>query len=99
MSHLDPLPAPRAEPEDVGTRRRNARAGMVLFALYLALYGAFVLASAFWPTAMDVRPFAGINLAVLSGLGLIAAALLLALIYAWLCRSPAAPPPGREPGR
>lgn len=76
------------------TRRRNARAGMVLFVLYLSFYGAFVLASAFWPAAMDVRPFAGINLAVLSGLGLIGAALVLALVYAWLCRSPAAPPRG-----
>ena len=71
---------------------------MLLFLIYLAIYGAFVLVSAFWPAAMDARPFAGINLAVLSGLGLIAAALLLALIYAWLCRSPAAPPPGGPAG-
>ena len=98
MSRLEPLPVPGAETEDLLTRRRNARAGMVLFVLYLALYGAFVLVSAFWPTAMDVRPFAGINLAVLSGLGLIAAALFLALVYAWICRSAAAPPPGGEQG-
>lgn len=94
MSHLDQPPAPRAEPEDSRTRGRNARAGMLLFLLYLTFYAAFVLVSAFWPAAMDARPFAGINLAVLSGLGLIAAALLLALVYAWLCRSPSAPPRG-----
>ena len=44
---------------------------------------------------MDARPFAGVNVAVLSGLGLIAAALVLALVYAWVCRAPAG---GREGG-
>jgi uncharacterized membrane protein (DUF485 family) len=36
---------------------------------------------------MEVIVFAGVNLAVLYGLGLIAAAFVLALVYAWLCRS------------
>jgi hypothetical protein len=37
---------------------------------------------------MEARPLAGINLAVVYGMGLIVAAFLLALVYGWLCRLP-----------
>ena len=40
----------------------------------------------------------GVSLAVLSGLGLIAAAFLLALVYAWLCRAPQGAPAAGEGG-
>jgi uncharacterized membrane protein (DUF485 family) len=46
------------------------------------------LLTAFAPGVMQmVVPAVGINVAVLYGLGLIAAAFVLALGYAWLCRS------------
>ena len=64
----------------------NARAGLRLFALYLALYAGFVGASAFAPASMAWAPFGGLNLAVLYGMGLIAAALVLALVYMATCR-------------
>jgi uncharacterized membrane protein (DUF485 family) len=60
---------------------RNARIGLVLFALYASCYAAFVFVSAFAPDWMDVKPFAGLNLAILSGFGLIVLALVLALVY------------------
>lgn len=66
---------------------RNARIGMILFAVYLVLYGGFVFLNALAPAAMEVRPFAGVNLAILYGFGLIVAALALALLYGWLCRA------------
>lgn len=66
---------------------RNARLGLQLFCVYLLLYGGFVLINAFAPTKMEATPFAGINLAILYGFGLIIAALLLALIYGVLCTS------------
>jgi uncharacterized membrane protein (DUF485 family) len=66
---------------------RSARYGLALFALYLALYGGFVLLNAFAPTLMEATPLAGVNLAVVYGLGLIVAAFALALLYAWLCRA------------
>lgn len=69
--------------------RHNARLGLALFAVYLAAYGAFVLINAFWPELMDAVVAAGLNLAVVWGLGLIVGALALALVYAWLCRNPA----------
>ena len=64
----------------------NARLGLFLFVLYTALYTAFVLLNAFKPELMEATPFAGINIAILYGFGLIVAALVLALIYGWLCK-------------
>ncbi len=67
-------------------RRYNARIGMVLFGVYLLLYGGFVFLNAFAPETMELTPLAGVNLAILYGFGLIIAALVLALIYGWLCK-------------
>ena len=65
---------------------RNARIGLVLFGVYSLLYGGFVLLNAFSPDTMEFTPVAGINLAILYGFGLIATALILALVYGWLCK-------------
>jgi uncharacterized membrane protein (DUF485 family) len=64
---------------------RNARIGLRLFAVYLVLYTAFVLLNALRPDVME-ETAAGVNLAVLSGFGLIAGAFVIALAYGWLCR-------------
>ena len=64
----------------------NARAGLGLFALYLALYLGFVVLSAFAPTLMAWRPVAGLNFAVLYGMGLIGGAVVLSLVYMVVCR-------------
>lgn len=66
---------------------RNARIGMILFAVYGPIYAAFVLISAFAPGWMAQKPLAGINLAIWYGFGLLGGALLLALVYSWLCRA------------
>ena len=65
---------------------RNARVGLILFGIYLVLYGGFVLLNAFSPTTMEATPIAGVNLAILYGFGLILAAIVLSLIYGFLCR-------------
>ena len=65
---------------------RNARTGLVLFAVYLALYGGFVFLNAFSAETMETTPVAGLSLAILYGFGLIIAALVLALLYGFLCR-------------
>ena len=46
---------------------RNARLGLILFAVYLLLYGGFVGINAFAPDAMEATPIAGVNLAILYG--------------------------------
>jgi hypothetical protein len=51
---------------------------------------------------MEITPLWGVNLAILYGFGLIAAALLLALVYSWLCTAAAGRfenPTGDEGGR
>ncbi|MEE3369415.1 MAG: DUF485 domain-containing protein [Planctomycetota bacterium] len=64
---------------------RNARLGMGLFVVYLILYGTYVFLNAFSAQTMEATPFAGINLAILFGFGLIITALVLALVYGALC--------------
>lgn len=62
-------------------RKRNMRLGLSLFALYTLLYAIFVLVNAFYPAAMELRPWGGLNLALLSGFALIGVAILFAFIY------------------
>jgi len=66
----------------------NARIGFILFAVYSVFYGTFVLLNAFAPDVMEIKPVAGINLAILYGFGLIVVALLLALVYGVMCQTP-----------
>ena len=66
---------------------RNAKIGLVLFGIYVVLYGAFVFLNAFAPQTMEATPVAGVNLAILSGFGLIIGALMMAMLYGWLCDS------------
>ena len=74
------------EQEDAAVVAHNTRIGLGLFGVYTAIYGGFMLLSAFWPEVIS-RPFiGGMNLAVTYGFVLIAAALLLALIYVKVCR-------------
>jgi uncharacterized membrane protein (DUF485 family) len=68
------------------TVSRNARIGLVLFAVYCVLYGGFMVMNAFFPQRMAAAPFGGVNLAVLYGLLLIVAAFVLALLYMFLVR-------------
>jgi len=65
----------------------NARVGLVLFVIYLILYGGFVFLNAFAAETMEITPLAGVNLAILYGFGLIVVALVLACIYGWTSKS------------
>jgi uncharacterized membrane protein (DUF485 family) len=67
--------------------RRNQQIGLGLFVFYLLLYGGFVLLMAFDAQRLQVLGPARVNLAVWSGFGLIVLALVLALIYGWICRA------------
>ena len=67
---------------------RNARLGLVLFAVYLLLYGGFMALSAFGLDTMRSTPLFGVNMAILYGFGLIIGAGVLALLYMVLCKAP-----------
>jgi len=70
---------------DLEARRRNRRLGLVLFSVYLLLYCSYVMANALGADVMRVRLLGGVNVAVLSGFGLIITAVVLALLYGRLC--------------
>lgn len=67
---------------------RNARLGLWLCGLYVVLYSGFVLLNALKPSAMELTPLLGVNLAIWYGFGLIVSAVVLALVYGILCRNP-----------
>lgn len=95
---LDHGPPGTGEVEHVATTTRNARVGLVLFFLYAIVYAAFVMAAAFRPDWMKQTPLWGVNLAILSGFGLIIGAFVLSILYGWLCRN-AATEGSREGGK
>ena len=59
---------------------------MILFVIYLALYGGFVGLCVYSRETMATT-YGGVNLALIYGIGLIVAALVLAGIYMALCRA------------
>ena len=66
---------------------RNARLGLILFAIYLVFYTGFVMLNAFSPDTMRATPIQGVNLAVLYGFSLIIFAFVMAVLYGILCQS------------
>ena len=72
------------------TRRAGGAVRFWLFGLYLACYLAYTILTAFNRPLMASSTIGGVNLAILSGFGLIGAAIALALLYWWLCRDDAA---------
>src|SRR3954470_22452892 len=63
----------------------NARAGLMLFFIYLTFYAGFMGLAAFAPQAMGRPVLAGVNLAITYGMGLIVGALVVAALYMWAC--------------
>ena len=52
----------------------------MLFWIYVALYGGFMGLVLLRPDLLSIRPLGGVNLAIASGMTLIAAAFVLALV-------------------
>ena len=83
-------PGPVHDDHHAPTIARNARIGLWLFALYLLLYGGFMVLNAFFRKQMEAPVLGGVNLAVTYGLVLIVGAFVLALVYMFLVRARAA---------
>jgi len=76
-------------PEDyshTAVSRHNARLGMVIFIVYVVLYGGFVGLTAYDYRIMARIVFAGLNLAIVYGMGLIVAAVILAFVYMFMAK-------------
>ena len=76
-------PAPQSG-DDLASAYKS-RLGVWMFILYAIFYVGFVAINVLNPLTMASIVFLGLNLAVVYGFGLIAFAMILALIYNWLC--------------
>lgn len=65
---------------------QNARLGLILFVIYTLFYCGFVFLNAFAADSMEWLPFAGINLAIWYGFGLIILAFVMSIVYGLMCR-------------
>jgi len=63
------------------------RLGVFMFIPYAIVYAGFVAINLIKPTMMEAIIIFGLNLAVVYGFGLILLALILALIYNYMCAS------------
>lgn len=83
--------APAGSPADhvdehLDLSARNSRTGLWLFAVYLTAYILFVGMAAYAPGMMGRETPLGPNVAILYGFGLIFGAVLLAMVYMFLCK-------------
>ena len=78
----------RSEPVNrVVAGSASSRIGLTLFWIYVLLYAGFMALVLFRPDLLSLRPFGGVNLAIAYGMGLIAGAFLLAIVYMAACRA------------
>lgn len=68
------------------TVTRNARIGLVLFAIYVFFYAGFMILAVFFPHLMSSTWLGGVNVAIKYGMGLILVAFVLAAIYLFMTR-------------
>lgn len=76
-----------------------SRLGLTLFALYTSFYLGFVFLNAFAADSMETVVFAGLNLAIVYGFGLILVAILMAFVYGFALRDNSGSDSGSDPGR
>jgi len=79
MSH-----GPSAEWGKDGAIDYKSRLGVIMFCIYTVVYAGFIFINVFEPKMMKID-IGSLNLAIVYGFGLIAFAVLLAVIYNHLC--------------
>lgn len=65
--------------------RKKTRLGLILFFAYAVIYAVFVILGLFYTEALGMIVFAGLNLAIVYGFGLILLAIFMGLIYSYAC--------------
>jgi len=79
------LHEPAAKEEKDGASEWKAKFGIKLFWVYCLIYMGFVGIAVFSPETMKTTVLAGTNLAIIYGMALIVFAIVLGLIYNYLC--------------
>ena len=70
------------------SERKKSNIGVKMTILYALIYSGFVVLNVFFPSLMGVKTILGLTLALAYGLGLIIIAIIFAMIYNQLVRSP-----------
>lgn len=73
------------EPEVDNASGKKARLGIIFFFIYFFFYAGFVAIGVLNYELLAVEVFKGINLAIFYGMGLIIFAVLLGVLYNFLC--------------
>lgn len=63
----------------------KSKLGVYMFIVYVIVYAGFIAINVISPKTMGVLVFAGLNLAIVYGFGLIVLAIIMGLIYNHLC--------------
>lgn len=63
----------------------KAKLGVYMFLVYVVIYAGFILINVLTPKLMGVIIFAGLNLAIIYGFGLIVLAIVMGLVYNYFC--------------
>ena len=63
----------------------KSKLGVYLFIFYTLVYAGFIVINVVSPKSMGVIVFAGLNLACVYGFGLIFLAIIMGLIYNYMC--------------
>ena len=79
MSH-----GPVQEWKEDGSSVYKTKLGLIMFAMYVFVYAGFIIINTFFSKWMAID-IGKINLAIFYGIGLIVLALIMALIYNFLC--------------
>jgi len=78
-------------------RSPNQSLGLLLFFIYFVFYAGFIALTVYDYKLLGKEVFGGINLAIVYGMGLIIAAVALAILYAVLAKpDPVAPTEAAE---
>jgi uncharacterized membrane protein (DUF485 family) len=67
--------------------KKKSNLGLVLFAVYLAVYAGFVYIGLNNPELMGEKILGGQNLAIVYGFGLIVLAIVMGFVYNLMCSS------------
>lgn len=76
---------PAPEMGDDPASAYKARVGIILFTVYGLIYAGFVVINTVSPKTMGQVVFAGLNLAIVYGFGLIILAIVMGLVYNAMC--------------
>ena len=63
----------------------KAKLGVYMFLVYVIVYAGFIVINVASPKSMSLILFSGLNIAVVFGFGLIVLAIIMGLIYNYLC--------------